>query len=107
MLIKWEVMTTLEIVKYSVKKHISPEHLMVLSEEFEKILSANTPGFIRRCLTIDVSSQMYIEMIWWDSMESALMALDTVTMTEAFKNYCSILVDDGSNENEYFQSLSK
>lgn len=100
-------MCVIELVRFSVKQSITEEHLQSLSVDFEKSLKKYAPGFIQRTLAKDIASNVWIELIWWDSIDAAHSALDIITKTSEFDRYCSALVDDGGNDIEYFKLLSR
>lgn len=99
-------MALLEVVTYQVKPGISDSALLTLSGHFEAALKREVPGFQRRELMKCIDSDMWFELLWWDNEESARIALDKVTQTVEFKQYCDALVADGGDDIQYFSEVS-
>lgn len=100
-------MHVVEMVRFSVKDGVTETHLQKLSADFENALKREVAGFIKRTLAKDIASSMWVELIWWDSMDSAQLALEVVTKTREFEMYCAALVDDGGNDITYWQPIAK
>ncbi|MBC2856969.1 hypothetical protein H3N56_11045 [Cetobacterium sp. 2A] len=86
----------IEMLTFKIKKEVTEEKILKLSKAFEEALKREVNGFIKRSLSKDCIGNKWIELIWWDSMESASIALDKIPKTCEFKEYCSILEDDES-----------
>ncbi|AKJ42236.1 Uncharacterised protein [Pragia fontium] len=95
----------IEMVTFTIKKDITTQRLLELSSNFENALKRDVHGFIKRTLTKDIASDYWIELIWWDSIDSARLALDVVTTTTEFEMYCAALVDDGGDNIIYVEQI--
>ncbi len=90
----------IEVVTFQVKNGVSETQLLELSHAFGDALKREIDGFIKRSLTKkyteDKIEDQWIELIWWDSMESAQIALEKMPKTIEFQEYASALKDDDS-----------
>ena len=86
----------IEVVTFSIKQGVTEEQLLNASSNFEIMLKREIQGFEKRTLTKHCENEMWIEMIWWHSMENAQKALETATKTFEFDKYNSLLEEEGS-----------
>ena len=86
----------IEMVTFRVKNEISESKFLKSSNNFEKALKRDIEGFVKRSLTKEHKQNRWIELIWWDSMESAKLALKKVPQTLEFIEYCNFLEEDES-----------
>ena len=83
------------MVIFKIKSDVSEKDFLNLSDSFGEALQRNIHGFIKRSLSFDCSQNMWIELIWWDSMTSAQTALEIAPKTLEFKQYCAALEEEG------------
>ena len=86
----------IEVVTFQTKNNVSEEQLLKLSHAFGEALRREVDGFIKRTLTKHCTQDTWVELVWWDSMESAEVALEKVLQIKEFEQYNNILEEDGS-----------
>ncbi len=86
----------IEVVTTQVKNGVSEAQLLELSHAFGKALKREADGFIKRSFTKHCTQDKWVELIWWNSMESAQAALETMPPTIEFQQFSSILEEEGS-----------
>jgi len=86
----------IEVVTFQVKKGVCEVQLLELSHAFEKALKRENDGFVKRSLTKHCTQDKWVELIWWDSMESAQTALEKMPPILEFQQYSFALEEDGS-----------
>ena len=86
----------IEVVTFQVKNGVSETQLLELSNAFGEALKREAEGFIKRSLTKHCTQDKWVELIWWNSKESAEAALDSMPPTTEFKQYSSVLEEEGS-----------
>ena len=59
-------------------------------------LKRENDSFIKHTFTKHCTQDKWVELVWWDSMESAKVALEKMPITIEFQQYCSILEDEDS-----------
>ena len=86
----------IEVVTFQVKNGVSETQLLELSNAFGQALKRDADGFIKRSLTKHCTQDQWVELIWWNSKESAERALETMPKATEFKKYSSALEEEGS-----------
>ncbi|MBQ9990486.1 MAG: hypothetical protein IJP31_06050 [Lachnospiraceae bacterium] len=80
-----------EMIILKVKPETSEEQLLLLSEQFNTALQQKIDGFISRVLTKDTQSDQWVELICWQSLEAAQVALEKIYQLNEFTQYCYAL----------------
>lgn len=86
----------MEMVIFQKKDEVSEAYFLQLFHELNEALKKNAAGFMKRSLTKDTAQDKWVEMIWWESMEAAKAALETIPQMEVFKQYCATLKEEGT-----------
>ena len=86
----------IEMIIFQTKQEVTTEYLLQLYHKLNKVLERDITGFVKRSLTKDLSQDKWVEMIWWESMESAQEALEKLPKIAEFQEYCSTLADEGT-----------
>lgn len=88
--------SVVEMVIFQTKSEVSEEQFLQAYRDLNKELESHVSGFIKRSLSKDKSQDKWVERIWWESMEAAQAALETLPQMKAFQNYCSTLIEEGT-----------
>ena len=86
----------IEMVIFQTNHEVTTEHFLQLYHELSKVLERDIAGFVKRSLTKDLRQDKWVEMIWWESMEVAQVALEKLPKIAEFQEYCSVLADEGT-----------
>jgi len=88
----------IEVVTFQVKNGVSEAELLKLSSAFGEALKREIDGFVKRSLTKHCTQDLWVELIWWDSMEAAQAALENVPqmLPTEFQQYSAVLEEEGS-----------
>lgn len=85
----------IELVIFETKEDVTEEQFMQLFHKLNTVLQSDIPGFVKRSLTKDIAQKKWVEMIWWKSMQEAHAALEKISQFADFKQYCSMIENDG------------
>ncbi len=86
----------IEVVTFNIKNDVCVDKLLKASNKFEVMLRREVPGFVKRTLTKHCEKELWVEMLWWNSMTEAENALEIAPKTIEFENYNSLLEEEGS-----------
>ncbi|WP_317368204.1 hypothetical protein [uncultured Tyzzerella sp.] len=86
----------LELVIFEIREDVSDEQFIHLFQKLNTVLKRNINGFVKRSLTKDMTQNKWVEMIWWESMHKAHLALEKLPQFTEFKQYCSVIKDDST-----------
>lgn len=85
----------MEMVIFQTPKGVEEEQFLQSFDALNKVLESSVDGFIKRSLTKDSTQDKWVEMIWWESMEAAQLAIEKLPQVEQFQKYCSHLMEEG------------
>jgi hypothetical protein len=63
----------LELVLYKLEEGVSRERFLDTNDDVSSWISKQ-PGFISRDLVYDAEGDRWVDVVWWETMESALSA---------------------------------
>lgn len=84
----------IELVIFQTTEKESEKDFLILSEKLGSLLAESIPGCLKRMLTKDSIQNKWIEIIHWESMESAENAMQLLPEYSDFQKYCACIKED-------------